>query len=154
MVYRFGKFELLPDAEELRKSGALVHLQPQPWRVLLLLVSRAGTIVTREEIREAVWSAETFVDYEQGVNTAIRLIRRALNDNATTSRILQTIPRRGYRFIAPVERIEPDQLLASFQAMVLPPRRSFKGSAVLLGLLGAVVIGTAALIRRHRHREG
>jgi DNA-binding winged helix-turn-helix (wHTH) protein/tetratricopeptide (TPR) repeat protein len=105
VVYRFDRFELLPEAEELRKNGTRIHLPPQPFRVLLLLLQRPGEIVTREEIQEALWGAETFVDYEQGINTAIRRIRYALNDHAETPRFLQTLPRRGYCFLAPVERV-------------------------------------------------
>ncbi len=107
VLYRFDKFELLPESEELRKLGTRIHLPPQPFRVLLLLIQRAGEIVTRSEIQEALWGSEIFVDYEQGINSAIRRIRFALNDHAETPRFLQTLPRRGYCFVAPVERIEP-----------------------------------------------
>jgi DNA-binding winged helix-turn-helix (wHTH) protein/tetratricopeptide (TPR) repeat protein len=120
-VFRFGRFELRPDAEELRKNGVAIHLPHQPLRILTLLIARAGEIVTREEIRAAVWGDETFVDYEQGINTAIRQIRHALNDTAEAPRFLQTVPRRGYRFIAAVERIVPEELLATFEAAVVPP---------------------------------
>lgn len=130
MVYRFGKFELISDTEELHKAGVLVHLPPQPLRVLLLLVSRAGEIVTRGEIRRAVWG-DTFVDFDQGVNTAIRQIRQALNDDAHTSHTLETVPRRGYRFIAPVES-------------------SRHGSGPFFALLAAVAVSTAALLWRRR----
>jgi DNA-binding winged helix-turn-helix (wHTH) protein/Tfp pilus assembly protein PilF len=107
VAYRFDRFELLPDAEELRKNGVRIHLPPQPFQVLLLLVQRAGEIVTREEIQEQLWGSEVFVDFEQGINTAIRRIRFALNDHAETPRFLQTLPRRGYCFLAPVERVVP-----------------------------------------------
>lgn len=120
-VYRFGRFELRPDAEELRKNGVAIHLPHQPLRILTLLIARAGEIVTREEIRAAVWGDDTFVDYEQGINTAIRQIRYALNDTAEAPRFLQTVPRRGYRFVAAVERIVPEDLLATFEAAVVPP---------------------------------
>lgn len=106
-AYRFDRFELLPEAEELRKNGVRIHLPPQPFRVLLLLVERAGEIVTREEIQEQLWGSEVFVDFEQGINTAIRRIRFALNDHAETPRFLQTLPRRGYCFLGPVERVVP-----------------------------------------------
>ena len=99
---RFGVFELDPLAGELRKSGHLVKLQPHPIRVLLLLVSRAGQLVTREEIREGVWGDDTFVDFEQGLNSCIRQIRLALGDNAELPRYIETLPKRGYRFIAPI----------------------------------------------------
>ena len=120
-VFRFGRFELRPAAEELRRNGTIVRLPHQPLRILTMLVTRAGELVTREEIRAAVWGDETFVDYEQGINTAIRQIRFALHDAAEAPRFLQTVPRRGYRFIAAVERIEPEEMLATFEAAVIPP---------------------------------
>lgn len=110
VVYRFDRFELLPASEELRKRGTRIHLPPQPFRVLLLLIERAGVIVTREDIHSALWGSTTFVDYEQGINTAIRRIRFALNDSAESPRFLQTLPRRGYCFIAPVERLYVDDV--------------------------------------------
>jgi DNA-binding winged helix-turn-helix (wHTH) protein/tetratricopeptide (TPR) repeat protein len=106
--YRFDRYELFPGAEQLRKRGMLVHLGPQPFRVLVMLVSRAGSIVTRDEIQKELWGEETFVDFEQGINAVIRRIRFALNDQAETPRFLQTLPRRGYCFLVPVERVEPD----------------------------------------------
>ncbi len=106
VVYRFDRFELFPATGELRKRGTRLHLAPQPFRVLQLLLERAGEVVTREEIQQALWVSGTFVDYEQGINTAIRRIRFVLNDNAETPRFLQTLPRRGYCFLAPVERTD------------------------------------------------
>ena len=107
MSYRFDRYELFPEAEQLRKQGMLVHLGPQPFRALMLLVERAGSIVTREELQKELWGDETFVDFEQGINAVIRRIRFALNDQAETPRFLQTLPRRGYCFLMPVQRIEP-----------------------------------------------
>jgi DNA-binding winged helix-turn-helix (wHTH) protein len=105
-VYRFDQFELSGETEQLRKRGVVIRLSPQPFRLLLLLVSRAGTIVTREEIREELWGEATFVEFEQSINAAIRRIRFALNDQAETPRFLRTLPRRGYCFLAPVEHVE------------------------------------------------
>src|SRR5438045_6946115 len=102
-VVRFGSFELDLASSELRKSGILVRLQPHPARVLVLLTTRAGQLVTREEIKEELWGAGTFVDFEQGLNFCIRQIRAALGDSAESPRYVQTLPRRGYRFIAPVD---------------------------------------------------
>ena len=96
----FGAFKLYPVSGELRKAGALIKLQPQPFRLLLLLVERAGTVVTREEIRRCLWSDSTFVDFEHGINFSINQIRAALADNAEEPRYIETLPRRGYRFIA------------------------------------------------------
>lgn len=100
---RFGVFELDPGSSELRKAGVLVRLQPQPVRVLALLAAHAGEIVTREQLREQLWDSETFVDFDQGLNHCISQIRAALGDDAETPRYVETIPRRGYRFIAQVE---------------------------------------------------
>ena len=99
---RFGAFELDPDSGELRKSGIAVHLPPQPTQLLILLTRRAGEVVTREEIREALWGSQTIVDFEPGLNHCINQIRTALCDDAATPRYVQTLPRRGYRFVAPV----------------------------------------------------
>ena len=98
----FGPFELDVAAGELRKGGILIKLQPQPFRVLLLLAERAGTLVTREEIQQHLWSEATFVDFEHGINFSINQIRGALADDAEKPRYIETLPRRGYRFIAAV----------------------------------------------------
>jgi TolB-like protein/DNA-binding winged helix-turn-helix (wHTH) protein/tetratricopeptide (TPR) repeat protein len=100
---RFGPFELEPDTGELRKDGVPVLLRYQPSRVLALLVSRRGRLVTREEIQALVWGGATHVDYEQGLNYCIRDIRSALGDSAENPCFVETLPRRGYRFIATVE---------------------------------------------------
>lgn len=101
--FRFGVFEVDPDAGELRKNGVLVRLPPQPFRLLLLLASRSGHVVSREEIKKQLWGEDTFVDFDQGVNFSIRQIREALGDTAEGSRYIQTIPRRGYKFLVTVE---------------------------------------------------
>ena len=100
---RSGVFELDLTTGELRKSGVVIHLPPQPFKILALLASRAGQLVTRKEIQQQVWGDETFVDFEHGVNFAIKRIREALGDNTETPQFIETLPRRGYRFIAPVE---------------------------------------------------
>ena len=99
---RFGLFELDPASGDLRREGRPVRLQPQPARVLALLVSRPGEVVTREELRRQIWSDGTFVDFERGLNFCIAQIRSALQDSADSPRFIETLPRRGYRFIAPV----------------------------------------------------
>src|SRR5260370_38390306 len=98
----FGLFELNPASGELRKSGIPVKLQPQPFRLLLLLAERSGTVVTREEIQRCLWTESTFVDFEHGINFSINQIRTALADHADKPRFIETLPRRGYRFIASV----------------------------------------------------
>jgi DNA-binding winged helix-turn-helix (wHTH) protein/tetratricopeptide (TPR) repeat protein len=101
-LLRFGVFELNLDVEELRKDGILIKLPPQPVKVLALLASRAGQMVTRDEIQKEIWGEETYVDFEHGLNQCIKQIRTALNDNADKPLYVETIPRRGYRFLAPV----------------------------------------------------
>ena len=103
---RFASFEMDLRAGELRRSGHLVRLQPQPFKVLSLLASRAGDVVTREEIQAEVWPAGTFVDFEQSLNFCIRQIRAALGDSALAPRYVETLPRRGYRWVGgAVERV-------------------------------------------------
>lgn len=103
-VARFGIFELDAETLELRKNGRLLSVRPQALTLLALLVAKPGALVSREEIQAALWPGDTFVDFEQGVNHAIRELRSALGDAADSPRFIQTLPRRGYRFIAPVER--------------------------------------------------
>jgi DNA-binding winged helix-turn-helix (wHTH) protein len=114
----FGPFELDVASGELRKSGTLVKLQPQPFRVLLLLAERAGTLVTREEIQQCLWSESTFVDFEHGINFSINQIRSALADDAEKPRYIETLPRRGYRFIAAVHAASNGQKPAEIAAVM------------------------------------
>jgi len=100
---RFGPFDLSGTTGELLKEGVLVKLQPQPFHVLRLLVSRPGELVTREEIQEALWPNGTTVEFSQGLNFCIRQIRAALKDDPREPRFIETLPKRGYRFIAPVD---------------------------------------------------
>lgn len=103
-LFRFGEFDLDLDAGELRRAGRLVRLQPQPFKLLALVVRRAGTVVTREEIRTELWTDGTFVDFDQAVNFAVKQVRDAIGDAADRPVYLQTVPKRGYKFIAPVEQ--------------------------------------------------
>jgi len=102
-VFRFGLYEADAAAGELRKNGRKVKLQEQPFRVLLLLLERPGALVTREEIRQALWSDDTFVDFDHSLNTVVNKLRDALDDAAANPRFIETLARRGYRFIAPVD---------------------------------------------------
>ncbi len=104
-LLRFGPFEIDPAKEELRRSGLVVRISPQPFRILLLLVRRAGEVVTRDDLQAAIWGSETYVDFEHGINSAIRQIRFVLGDRAEVPRYVRTLPRRGYSFIASVERV-------------------------------------------------
>lgn len=101
-VVRFGAFELDLDAERLLKNGRQVRLQPQPFKLLRLLTAQPGRLVTREEIQASLWTNDTFVDFEQGVNFAVKQVREALGDRAENSIYVETVPKRGYRFLAPV----------------------------------------------------
>ena len=107
--YRFGAFEAQGATGELRRGGMRVRLNAQPFQVLCLLLERPGELLTREEISRELWSDGTFVDYEHGVNSAINRIREALGDTANSPRFVETLPRRGYRFVAPVERIGAEE---------------------------------------------
>jgi DNA-binding winged helix-turn-helix (wHTH) protein len=106
-VLRFGAFELDLRSGELRKAGVRVSLQEQPFKVLECLVERPGELVTREELRQRLWQDDTFVDFEHGVNAAVKRLRETLGDSAETPQFIETLPRRGYRFIAPVEWDQP-----------------------------------------------
>ena len=137
-VARFESFELNLRSGELRQNGATVKLQPQPAKVLALLVGRAGQVISREELTTQVWGSETFVDFEHGLNFAIRQIRAALGDDVDRPSFIETLPKRGYRFIAPLVEAAPETSIS------LPsPRLSAKipiaiGSVALL-LIGATV---------------
>src|SRR5262245_19304180 len=121
-ILRFGAFELHPGSGELRRHGDPVKLPPQPFKVLEALVRRGGEVVTREEIRERVWHGDTFVDFDQGLNFCIRQIREALGDNADSPQFIETLPRRGYRFVAPVESADIGRHGSPTRLIVLPFR--------------------------------
>jgi cholera toxin transcriptional activator len=106
--YRFGVFEADAATGELRKQGLRIKLNVQPFHVLLMLLDRPGELLTREEISRELWPDGTFVDYEHGVNSAVNRIREALGDRAQNSRFIETLARRGYRFVASVQRVADD----------------------------------------------
>jgi TolB-like protein/DNA-binding winged helix-turn-helix (wHTH) protein/Flp pilus assembly protein TadD len=142
-VVRFDSFELDLRSGELRQNGASVKLQPQPAKLLALLVSRAGQVVSREELVGEVWGSETFVDYERGLNFAIRQIRSVLGDDADQPRFLETLPRRGYRFIASVQGEIP-------VAVAEPPSPRSFGPRVA-GLVAAFVLCASAAYFAWQH---
>src|SRR5262245_48553321 len=121
-VLRFAAFELNSATGELRQRGDLIKLAPQPFKVLELLTRRSGQVVTRSEIRDHVWSGDTFVDFEQGLNFCIRQIREVLGDTADAPRFIETLPRRGYRFLVPVTESVPAQSARVTRLIVLPFR--------------------------------
>src|SRR6185437_12265920 len=143
-VIRFGVFEVDLRTGELRKQGVKVKLQEQPFQLLQILLERPGEIVTREELRPKIWPSDTFVDFDGGVNNAIKRLREALGDSAETPRYVETLPRRGYRFIGEVKR--DDRLCAPVE--------------VANGGMATVPIPTAATVNRRiptasdKHRIG
>jgi len=159
-LLRFGAFELDIEAERLLRNSRSVRLQPQPFRLLCLLAGQAGRVVTREEIRAALWTSDTFVDFEQGVNFAIKQVREALGEDADHPIYIQTIPKRGYKFVAPVEVVGSRTLQAPPQARtdgtlskllwshiaelrIAEDRRNKRRRAVLIG--ASVAIGVALI---------
>ncbi|HEV7520394.1 MAG TPA: winged helix-turn-helix domain-containing protein, partial [Candidatus Angelobacter sp.] len=117
---RFAGFELNLETGELRQDGVAIRLQPQPTLILTLLVSRPGNLVTREEIQQRIWGAETFIDFDTGLNSAIRQIRHALQDNSGAPQFIETVPRRGYRFLAALEKVEDNGSVPAPQSLVVP----------------------------------
>jgi len=123
----FGPFEVDLHSGELRKNGVRLRLQSQPFQLLVMLLERPGQLVTREEICQKLWSADTFVDFDRSLGTAINKIREVLADSATEPRFVETLPRRGYRFIAPVAPVaEPSQDLSSATPSVSTPNKKEK----------------------------
>jgi DNA-binding winged helix-turn-helix (wHTH) protein len=105
-LFRFGVYEADAATGELRKSGVRLRLQEQPFQVLLVLLERQGEVITREELRQQLWPADTFVDFDHSLNTIINKLREVLGDSASSPRFIETLARRGYRFLAPVEKVE------------------------------------------------
>jgi DNA-binding winged helix-turn-helix (wHTH) protein len=165
-LLRFGAFELDIEAERLLRNSRSVRLQPQPFRLLCLLAGQAGRVVTREEIRAALWTSDTFVDFEQGVNFAIKQVREALGEDADHPIYIQTIPKRGYKFVAPVEVVGSQTVQAPPQARtdgtlskllwshiaelrIAEDRRKKRRRAVLIGAsvaIGAALIATIVVL--------
>ena len=121
---RFGLFELDTRLGELRRQGKRVRVQEQPFQILTALLERPGEIVSREELRQRLWPNDTFVDFDHSLNTAVNKMREVLGDSATSPRFVETVARKGYRFIAPVERTgtaRPGDF-AAVEAADLPPQ--------------------------------
>jgi DNA-binding winged helix-turn-helix (wHTH) protein/tetratricopeptide (TPR) repeat protein len=148
-IIRFGSFEADFQEGKLTKAGVRIHLQEQPLQILGLLLERPGQIVTREEIRQKLWSRDTFVEFDDALNTAVRKLRAALNDSADNPRFLETVPRRGYRFIAPVASTPELQAAAPIVAPVkhrISRRRFFWPAAALI--VAAAAVGGYRAIHR------
>jgi TolB-like protein/DNA-binding winged helix-turn-helix (wHTH) protein len=148
-VYRFGAFEADVQAGELRKDGAKVSLQEQPFQVLVALLARPGELVWREDLRQQVWPEDTFVEFDHALNTAVKKIRIALGDCANSPEYVETVPKRGYRFLVPVEVVEDSGSKTSYWAkarLTGRPRRS----AVSMALLAIVLLSVMFLGMRWR----
>jgi DNA-binding winged helix-turn-helix (wHTH) protein len=159
-TFRFGEFELNVEAGELRRNNRRLKLQPQPFKLLVLLVRRAGNLVSREDIRHELWPDGTFVDFDQSVNFSIKQIRDVLGDSADRPLYLETVPRRGHRFIAPTaSSLEPHRaavilpgatgvrlekaLWTNIAELRLLEARRRRNTAIAVGVLGLVFLGVA-----------
>src|SRR5216684_2220163 len=125
-ILRFGVFEVDVRAGELRKQGVRIKLQEQPFHVLTVLLQRPGEVVTREELRSQNWPADTFVDFDNSLNTAINKLREALGDSAESPRFIETLPRRGYRFIALVTGLDGAAIGAATGVSAAAPTRGWR----------------------------
>ncbi len=146
---RFGVFELDPKAGELRKKGMKIRLQGQPVEILVMLLERPGETVTREELQEKLWPADTFVDFEQGLNNAMKRLRAALDDDAESPHFIETLPRRGYRFIAPVESAGIGKLQVEAPNAGVPKQASMRSRTVRLAILFAADCHRIASVGQH-----
>jgi len=154
-VLHFDIFELDLRAGELRKSGVKLRLQGQPLQVLAILLQRAGNLVTREELRSQLWPADTFVDFDHSLHNAIARLREVLGDSADAPRYIETLPRRGYRFIAPVEEVQGPQISAESSnktsELVAVATRPTPPAGWLLALLGCAVALASWVAWQHFH---
>jgi DNA-binding winged helix-turn-helix (wHTH) protein len=141
-VVRFGRFWLDPDAQELRRDGLRMRLQPRPFRVLALLVARAGSVVTHDEIRRHVWGDDTWVDFDHNLRLCIHQIRTALKDDARTPRYVETVPRLGYRFAARAEPAEAAAAVPVDAAAPSDPARP-RGRRAALAAAAVLMLGLA-----------
>ncbi len=156
-IARFGVFELDLAAGELRKNGAKLRLQEQPFQMLALLLERAGDVVTREELRQKLWPADTFVDFDHSLNTAVNKLRETLGDSASSPRYIETMARRGYRFIAPVQNsVEADRVGTQDSSQPIHPdlevpipRRGLTRGLFALVQVMYLIFYVAALFRLH-----
>jgi DNA-binding winged helix-turn-helix (wHTH) protein len=157
-ILRFGVFEADLAAGEIRKNGLRVRLQEQPFQLLALLLTRPGELVSREELRHRLWAADTFVDFDHSLNTAVKKIREALGDTAANPRYVETVARRGYRFLLPVQgqleaasepatpgALEPAPAMHSELEVPLPHRGLIRALFVLIQIMYLAFYVTALL---------
>ena len=147
--YRFGMFELDGHTGELRRNGVKQRLQDQPFLVLRKLLEKSGTLVTREELHSALWPADTFVDFDTSLNTAIKRLREALRDSADVPVFIETIPRRGYRFLAPVQVLRNGNLGSAIEPIAREPQTDVRrwSRVVTLALFAIAVAALAFALR-------
>jgi len=139
-MLRFGAFEADLDAGELRKGGIRIALQPQPFQILVKLAERQGQVVSREDLRREIWGESTFVDFDHSLNTAITKLRERLGDQASRPRFIETLPKMGYRFVAPVEVVAgPDPKNATVRHRRIPVW-GYAAGALIAGLLAAAAV--------------
>ena len=156
--YRFGPFELDPGEGALSRNGTRLKLQDLPCRLLVMLLERPGEIISREEVRQRLWPENTFVEFDNSLSVAIRKVRDSLGDDAEAPRYVETLPRRGYRFLAPVSLVEgekPKQISASAAALsslAAPERAASRSSTLRIGLGVAVIFAILGLITFVRPR--
>ena len=156
-LIRFGPFELNLENGDLRKDGEVVKLSRQPSTVLTLLASRPGELVSREEIKQKLWDGETFVDFEHGLNFCVRQIRTVLGDSADSPQYIETLPRRGYRFIAPINYAPSEAKIAAQDSIPRPfaqESRGHRSQWIIAGLAAVLACGAIVFfLTRGRHSE-
>src|SRR5262249_8013426 len=152
---RFGVFEVNPRSGEVCKSGTRIRLQDQPFKVLLALLEHPGEVVSREELRQRIWPTESFGDFDHAVNVAVGKLRIALGDSADVPRYVETLHRRGYRFIAKVEPPSPSPNVAATQAPLGKLLLSIIKSPLFYGVVAILALACAAIFYpRHRQPLG
>src|SRR5882762_1052744 len=149
---QFGVFEVDLRAGELRRNGSKIKLQGQPFQILTMLLARPGEVVTREELQKKLWPADIFVDFDHSLNAAIRRLRDALDDSAENPRFVETVARRGYRFLAPVNGGAPTFPAQAFPLPIISPKR-LHISAALAVLLAGVALGWVIAHWRHQSAQ-
>src|SRR5215471_18205871 len=137
--YSFGPFEVRVETGELRKNGRRIHLQRKPFEILAALLEQSGRLVSRESLRQRLWPADTFVDFDNGLNTALSKLREALGDTAEKPRYIETFERRGYRFLAQVEEFATESVTRLRELEV--QRKRIEPDVVLVEIVGRIVYG-------------
>ncbi len=151
-VYRFGMFEANPETGEFLRKGVRIKLQEQPFRLLSLLLENAGEIVSRETVRQSLWPGNTFVDFDASLSVAVGKLRDALGDDADNPRFIETIPRRGYRFVAPVQQGNRSPELAIAPSVAFSSLPKSRRKVISVGITLAILLCLLAVYLRSRHQ--